>query len=149
MFKLQIIPTRDVGRGHWAMPPWAPKAPFATVRRPQSRMCLQGKCNWGALTQAPSNDEKTLRKVPPTTTVRHPHWVKWRPPSPCPPPPSWFYKYAADPNLPYRRSHLKQSHCISSSRISRFFLVKRYNSPRQGMHDLIRLTFSFSLSIKH
>ena len=36
--------------------------------------------------QAPSNDEKSLRKIPLITTVRRPPWVKWRPPRPCPPP---------------------------------------------------------------
>ena len=42
--------------------------PFGPRRRPlrlfgalQSRACLQGKCSW----RAPSNDEKSLRKVPP------------------------------------------------------------------------------------
>ena len=77
-------------------------------------MCLQGKCSWrspkslrkvpqcvykenlvGERPQAPSNDKKSLRKVPPMATLRRPPWVKWRPPSPCPHPPSRFSKYAA------------------------------------------------------
>ena len=33
---------------------------------------------------APSNDEKSLQKVPPMTTVRRPPWVKWHPPSLAP-----------------------------------------------------------------
>ena len=40
--------------------------------------------------EAPSNDQKSLRKVPPMTTVRRPPWIKWRPPSHCPPPFAYF-----------------------------------------------------------
>ena len=89
-------------------PPLAPKAPFAIVRLPPIANVLQGKCSWmapsGALkrqkvpAESPSrgfsglirrppgsNDENFLRKVPPMTTIGRPPWVKWRPPSPCPP----------------------------------------------------------------
>ena len=46
--------------------------------------------------QAPSNDEKFLRKIPPIamTTVGRPLWLKWLTPTPAPPP-LRFSKYAA------------------------------------------------------
>ena len=87
-------------------PPWAPKAPFAIVGALQSRMCLQGNIVGGRL-EAPTNYEKSIRKVPPCaynenlvggsneemslpkvpsmTTVWRPPWVKWCPPNPSPP----------------------------------------------------------------
>ena len=97
---------------HWDMvPPWAPKPPFAIVRRPPIANVVHGQCMYGALQRqkvppespsrgfsslrAPSNDENFLRKVPPMTTVGLPPWVEWRPPSPWPPFPSRFSKYGA------------------------------------------------------
>ena len=75
---------RVVGRGPGALD----HAPLGRRRHPlrlfgalQSRMFYRENVGW----RAPSNDEKFLRKVPPMTTVRRPPWVKWRPPSPCPP----------------------------------------------------------------
>ena len=63
----------------------------------QSRMFYREKENVdGVRPQAPSNDGKFLRKVPSMTTVGRSPWVKWRPPSPCPPPLSRFFKYSAD-----------------------------------------------------
>ena len=79
VFILKTATNRGVGRGPLghAPPLWAPKAgPLRLFGAFQSRMCLQGK--------VPSNDEMSLRKVPPMTTVWRPPWVKWRPPNPCP-----------------------------------------------------------------
>ena len=63
--KLKRESIRDVGRGHWAM------APLERRRRPlrlfsalQSRMFYRENVV-GRRPQAPSNDEKSLRKVPP------------------------------------------------------------------------------------
>ena len=46
-------------------------------------MCSQGKGSWRD-PQAPSNDQKSLQKVPSMTSIRRPPWVNWHPPSPCP-----------------------------------------------------------------
>ena len=41
--------------------------------------------NWNIGTSWNIWSPNFLRKVPPMTTVGRPPWVKWRPPSPCPP----------------------------------------------------------------
>ena len=107
--------------GHWAMLPLGAKGALCDCSAPFNRECAYRE-------KAPSNDEKSLqkvppcvhkenvvggrssdalqrRKVPPMTTVRRPPWVKWRLPSPCPP--SRFGKYAADFGAPVTHDYFK------------------------------------------
>ena len=65
---------RGVGRGHWAMPPWAPKEPFCDCSAPSNRKCVY-RGSWRAPpttkgpSEKPSNDDRTapsLGKVAPS-----------------------------------------------------------------------------------
>ena len=80
MFKI-----RGVGRGHWAMAPLDAEGALCDCSAPSSRECVYTENLVGGRPQAPSNDEMSLRKVPPMTTVWRPPWVKWHPPDPWPP----------------------------------------------------------------
>ena len=60
---------RGVGKGHWVMSPLGRRRrPLRLLGAIRSRMFYRENVV-GGRPQAPSNDEKFLRKVPPMTTV--------------------------------------------------------------------------------
>ena len=95
-FYLYLLVTRGVGRGTgpWLPPHLSTAAALCDCSAPLNRECVYRENVVGGHLRAPSNDEKSLRKVPPMTTVRRPPWVKC-PPLAIAPPPSRFSKYAA------------------------------------------------------
>ena len=75
------------GRRQGATRPWGAEGILCDRSAPSNRESVGSE-------KAPSNDEESIRKLPPLTSVQCPPSMKWRPASSCPPP-FRFSKYAA------------------------------------------------------